>query len=70
MLKKDFGRGRVGKFSGFAKAKRREPISVHLTNQSVIWDWQSVALAGYCWEGGQGVIQGGRQSSQLDFLKK
>jgi hypothetical protein len=47
VLKKDFGRGRVGQFSVFAKAKMRGPISVHLRNQSGTWDWLFVGLEGY-----------------------
>jgi len=47
VLKKDFGRGRVGLFFVFAKAKRRGPISSHLMNLSGTWDWLSVGLEGY-----------------------
>jgi len=47
VLRKDFDRGREAKFFGFATVKRREPISVHLRNQSVTLDLLFVALEGY-----------------------
>jgi hypothetical protein len=46
-LGKGFDRDRGAKFFVFATIKRREPISAHLTNQSVTWDLLFVALEGY-----------------------
>jgi hypothetical protein len=37
-LKMDPRRGTVGWFSYFAKAKMREPTSVHLRNQFEFWE--------------------------------